>query len=113
MVSKFEQYKAAKTRLAEAVEWVEMIGKPQPRTTAKADGYLCKFVVDAQVHFQPSDGANNYHDPNGTLEAAINAEAKKRAPEILAAALEVMRNNVRQLRKEAADEYAELLRSED
>lgn len=112
MANKFEQYQVAKKQLADAQEWLSMIGKPQPRTTAKADGFLSSLTMAAVVHFQYSDGATNYHDAPKPLQNALAAAAKANFSKLAEEAIAALRSEVETLRKEAADEYRALL-SED
>jgi hypothetical protein len=109
MASKFDAYKASKAQLASAEEWLSMIGKPQPRTTARADGFLSSVTLAAVVHFQYSDGATNYHDVPATLKHALSAAAKANFSNLAEEAIAAMRSEVETLRKQAADEYRALL----
>lgn len=51
----------AKAALRRAKEFVGMVGKPQ-KTSREAVGKLHFVSVESTIHFQPTDGANNYHE---------------------------------------------------
>lgn len=109
MASKFESYQKAKAELSAAKEWLEMIGKRQPRTTAEANGFLCALTVKAQVHYQHSDGAKNYHDAPETFGFLLGQAVKDSFDTLAAEALARLAARVDEMRKQAAEEYRQLL----
>lgn len=113
MPTKFESYQKAKKELAESRAWLEMIGKPQPRTTAHADGYLSKLSISAQVHFQHSDGAKNYHDAPDVFEFILQEVVRSHFQTLTDEAIKRMAARADEMRKEAAEEYRQLLESDE
>ena len=57
-----DAWKKAKIATASAKAYLALIGKPSEYATAKHYGELSKFSISTEIHFQPSDGARNYHD---------------------------------------------------
>ncbi|MEM6465603.1 MAG: hypothetical protein AAF679_03730 [Pseudomonadota bacterium] len=51
----------AKTNLHSAREYLSKIGKQQ-RTTSDALGKWHSLAVNTEIHYQPTDGAKNYHE---------------------------------------------------
>ena len=60
MTYKMDQWKKAKKSLADAEEYLGMVGKAQ-KTTAKEVVKLHSVDVTTAVHYEDSDGSKNYH----------------------------------------------------
>lgn len=55
------QYTAAKAAFTKAKAFIALIGKEQS-TTAKGVGKLHGVEAKSTIHYQPTDGAKNYHN---------------------------------------------------
>jgi len=97
------QYQDAKKRLAEARGVINLIGKVQS-TTAQGVGTLHGVEVKATVHYQPTDGAKNYHESNA-LNAALGSIVRKHWDSLLSQALGILEQQVEDKRAAAAAEY--------
>ena len=98
-----EQYKTAKQRYDEAKNVADMIGM-QELSTAGGKGKLHIIQVRATVHYQPTDGAKNYHESEA-LNAALSIIACKHWDTMLVEALAVLKDQVDQKRDAASAEY--------
>lgn len=107
-MSKMEAWKRAKGDLANAREYVGMIGKPQPYTTAKANGYLHALKVTSQVHFQPSDGAANYHNGEA-FDAALARVVQAEFARLSCQALALLENDAQTAGRVARAEVEQML----
>lgn len=107
MTYAINNYRQKKAELEAAKARLDLIGKEQPRTTAKARGYLNSLTVVTQVHFQPSDGAKNYHDDD-KFDAALAAVIKSSFAQLAAQAIVVMERNVAVAARAATDELEQL-----
>lgn len=97
------QYQAAKQRYAEARTVIDMIGMKE-RSTAGAKGKLHNLDVKATVHYQPTDGAKNYHE-SAALNAALSTVTRKHWDMLLAEALAILKDQVDEKKAAAAAEY--------
>lgn len=101
-MTQVEKWRAAIKARKEAEEYIGIIGKTTIYSTvAKREGEhatagsLVKFEVATQMHFQPSDGATNYHTCR-TFDAAIATVARKHWGDLHAEALELLRQQERE-----------------
>lgn len=58
----YEIYQKARSQRAECENWSKMIGKPSERATAYHLGKVTSSSGTFTIHYQPYDGATNYHD---------------------------------------------------
>lgn len=110
MTYAIDNYRQKKAELEAAKARLDLIGKKQPYTTAKATGYLHSLTVKTSVHFQPSDGAKNYHDDD-KFDAALAAVIKSSFAQLAAHAIAVMERDVA-IAARAATKELEQLRAE-
>lgn len=92
-----EAWKKAKNATAEAEAYLALIGKTTKNTTVAARngegataGELTKFEIRTQVHFQPYDGATNYHNCNA-FDAALSVVVRKKWSQIRDEAMDYLR----------------------
>lgn len=92
-----EAWKRAKQNTAEAVAYLALIGKTTNQTTVAANsgvgataGELTKFQITTQIHFQPYDGATNYHDCKA-FDAALSEVVRKKWSTIRDEAMALLR----------------------
>ncbi len=96
-------YKEASAKYAEARTVADMIGM-QERSTVGGKGRLHGVEVNAVIHYQPTDGAKNYHDSQA-LNTALGTVARKHWDMLLAEALAILKNQVEERKAAAAAEY--------
>jgi homoserine acetyltransferase len=89
----YKKYCDKKLAVARALEHLSYLGKEQ-RTTRPAKGYLSDLRVTATIHYQPTDGATNYHT-DATLDAALSKAARKLFPQIRELAEQIMADELR------------------
>lgn len=98
-------FKAAKQALHKACEFVGLIGKPQTQTTARGCyGHISSIEVTTTVHFQPYDGATNYHKCE-EFDAALAEVIREQFGPLRDAALDKLTARVADLNDAAAAEY--------
>lgn len=109
-MSKLTKYRNIKRSEHDAKEYVALIGKTTTATTVAqrsgehaTAGSLHKFVVQTQIHFQPYDGATNYHDCKA-FDAALTRAARERFTELRDRAFEILREDAAKLADEAKAE---------
>ena len=92
-----EEWKKAKHNTAAAEAYLALIGKTTNQTTVAANsgvrataGELTKFAIRTQVHFQPYDGATNYHDCE-VFDAALSEVVRKQWTAIRDEAMALLR----------------------
>ena len=85
----YETWKALKNEQHEAARWAGKLGAksnataPHLGTISGAEGKLC-------IHYQPSDGATNYHDSPKAFNACLAEVMKKNAKQLIEEALHLM-----------------------
>ena len=92
-----EAWKKAKQNTAAAEAYLSLIGKTTNQTTVAANsgvrataGELTKFAIKTQIHFQPYDGAKNYHDCEA-FDAALSEVVRKQWTTIRDEAMSLLR----------------------
>lgn len=55
------KHETAKSRLAQATAFVSLIGRLSETTTAQHVGTVHTIEIVTTIHYQPYDGAKNYH----------------------------------------------------
>ncbi|MBY6005402.1 hypothetical protein KUV62_15865 [Salipiger bermudensis] len=103
-MSKTKAWAMSRAARLEAEEYIALIGKTTTRSTVAARegehvtaGSLTKLVVQTEIHFQPYDGATNYHKSKA-FDEALSTVTRKRWSDLQAEAMELLR----QREKEAA-----------
>lgn len=109
-MSKTRQWGEARQKRHEAEAYISLIGKTTNRSTVASRngehataGTLTKFTVTTQIHFQPYDGAKNYHDCKA-FDAALSTVARKHWKMLHAEALELLRQQEREAAVAAKEE---------
>lgn len=109
-MSKLMEYRKVKAAQSDAKQYVDLIGKTTNRSTVAersgehaTAGSLHKFVVQTQIHFQPYDGATNYHDCKA-FDAALTRATRERFTELRDRAFEILREDAAKLADEAKAE---------
>ncbi|NPD16936.1 hypothetical protein HOY34_17220 [Xinfangfangia sp. D13-10-4-6] len=79
-----EAWKKAKQNTAEAEAYLGLIGKTTTQSTVASRegagataGSLTKFEITTQIHFQPYDGATNYHNCKA-FDSALSEVVRKK-----------------------------------
>lgn len=86
------EWNAAKSALAEAQAYVGKIGKDQ-HTTSRAIGKWHSIGVATQAHYQPTDGAKNYHECK-VFDAALSAVLQTHMADLQAEAIDLLKAEV-------------------
>lgn len=92
-----EAWKRAKQNTGEAEAYLSLIGKTTKHSTLASRegegataGTLTKFEIATQIHFQPSDGATNYHSCKA-FDAALSEVVRKKWTAIRDEAMALLR----------------------
>lgn len=109
-MSAIDDFNKQKSELGYAEYWASMLGK-EYHGGGGGHGYIASLTVAAEIYFQYSDGATNYHALDKGMAHALAKEIKQRAPELISAALTAMREESQALAKKAAKEHADLLKA--
>jgi hypothetical protein len=91
---KLDAWKQAKSEQEYAEKWAAMLGQ-QSRSTAVHTGKIHCANGSLTIHFQPIDGANNYHEAPLAFRDALAEVMKDMGPELVNKTLEVMRERTR------------------
>ncbi|WCE67938.1 hypothetical protein PL335_06220 [Sulfitobacter faviae] len=109
-MSKLMEYRKIKSAEHDAKQYVNLIGKTTTNTTVAqrsgehaTAGTLHQFAVQTQIHFQPYDGATNYHNCKA-FDAALTRAARERFTELRDRAFEILREDAAKLADEAKAE---------
>lgn len=96
-IMSIEAWKIAKRNTKEAERYLSLIGKTTTNSTlgsrkgaAATAGELTKFQITTQIHFQPYDGATNYHDCKA-FDAALSEVVRKKWSTIKEEAMALLR----------------------
>jgi hypothetical protein len=115
-MSKVKQWGEARQLRREAEEYISLIGKTTKRSTVAiregenaTAGSLTKLVVTTQMHFQPYDGATNYHNCKA-FDEALSTVARKHWGALHAEALELLRQQEREAAIAAKSEVDQQMR---
>lgn len=91
-----EAWRKAKNTTAAAKNYLSLIGKTTDRSTLASRegagataGKLTTFSIKTQIHFQPYDGATNYHDCK-EFDAALTEVVRKKWESIRDEAIELL-----------------------
>lgn len=114
-MSSTKMWGEAKKSRREADDYIGLIGKTTTKSTLASHkgeiataGKLSKLVVSTQVHFQPYDGANNYHDCK-SFDAALSSVARKHWDMLRSEALDLLREQEREAAIAAKEEVEKQL----
>ncbi|MBR9765996.1 MAG: hypothetical protein GYB53_21395 [Rhodobacteraceae bacterium] len=109
-MSKIKAWKDAKIQTFEAEEYIGLIGKTTKHSTVAARegeqataGRLTSLSVGTQIHFQPTDGAINYHGSKA-FDVALSKVVERHWDELCKEALELLRKQEREAAIEAKAE---------
>ncbi|MBO9430585.1 hypothetical protein [Sulfitobacter sp. R18_1] len=109
-MSKLMEYRTIKAAERSSKQYIALIGKTTTNSTVAqrngehaTAGSLHKFAVQTQIHFQPYDGATNYHDCKA-FDAALTRAARERFTELRDRAFEILREDAAKLAEEAKAE---------
>lgn len=101
------QYKGALEAYQSAAHRLSLIGKDQPHTTARAKGYLASVEIKTMVHFQPSDGATNYHG-DVAFDKALTEVVRANFAALSKQALDILEGRIAGAKSAAMEEYKHL-----
>jgi hypothetical protein len=90
--------------------YLEKIGKVSPYATAMHSGGLNRVDVKTEIHYQPSDGVQNYHT-NADFDSALSRAIRQNFRFLAEKAVALLDVDVQNAAKAASAEL-ELLRSE-
>lgn len=90
MSKAFEAWTKARIERCNAEAWYELIDK-QSNATARHRGELHSAYGEMCIHFQPSDGATNYHKASPEFCAYLSKVMMDRHKELIVAVLDTMR----------------------
>lgn len=98
----------AKEELRRSEKYIAMIGEPQKTTAKGVVGTLHDVSAATKIHYQPYDGATNYHNcPE--FDAALNDAIKAKFPELMSDAMGLLRDAVAETGKKARDDIESML----
>lgn len=100
-----DKLEALTRTLNEARAYLGMIGKTQPHTTARVDGYLVHAKVETQIHFQYNDGAQNYHGSK-EFDRVFSDVVKENFKSLADATMRLLEQEVEAAKVAAKEEYA-------
>lgn len=103
------KFARAKSALAEALEWEEMLGK-RFAGGGGGTGYISGVETNVTIYFQERDGSKNYHEIPDALEFALRQVIKENARQLLGQALRKMEDARDEAAEAAVAEHAALLR---
>ncbi len=109
-MQKIDRYKKSRSALAGARAFLSLIGRPSVNATARHNGSLCGLSVKTRIHYQPSDGAQNYHE-NKDFDEALSRTIMRNFAHLSALAIEDMIADTKLAAEEASAEL-EALRAE-
>lgn len=102
-MQKYQAYIKRRQDMESALAVLGLIGKKSTHATAENVGRIHSLDVKAIIHFQPSDGAKNYHD-SSSLDAALARAARQMWPQLRERAEQILRESVRAALVAAEDE---------
>jgi len=102
MTKKLEAYYAARRRRDEVERYLSLRGK-QSNATARHVGTLHYVTVKTTIHFQPTDGAANYHECPA-FDEALAIVIRNNFGELVDGVRRSVRTKVAQCAEEAQDE---------
>lgn len=86
----YDLYQKARSQRIDCENWHSLIGK-QSSATAPHVGTISSSACKFTVHFQPYDGANNYHDAPKPLTDALESVLKTHSALLIGDALRILR----------------------
>ena len=89
MSNPYDIYQKARSQRLECEKWAALIGR-QSNTTAPHLGKITEAECRFTIHFQPYDGANNYHDAPKPLTEALAEVVKEHASLLIKDALQLL-----------------------
>lgn len=104
-MQKYQAYMKKRQDAEDAFRVLSMIDKPSTHATSQHLGTLHSLTVQAEVRYQPSDGAKNYHS-SSALDAALAKAAKQMWPKLRERAEQILRESVSVALVAAEDEVA-------
>jgi hypothetical protein len=106
-MTKMEAWKEAKRNQDAAEKWASLLGKDS-FATARHVGTISSARGDFTIHYQPSDGANNYHECSSAFRSALKDVMEAMAPELIRKAIEIMRETTRLALIQCEDELTSM-----
>lgn len=103
---KLEELRQRARALQDAREYLGKIGRPQ-KTTARDVGKLHGISVNSKVHYQPTDGATNYHECTA-FDVALSHVVKDEWRSLAALALKRLQGEYEDAIREAKAEYSSM-----
>lgn len=97
----------ARDDLRQAREYLGKVGKAQ-RTTSDAVGKWHSLSVNTQIHYQPTDGAKNYHDCSA-FDKALSVVLKNHIHTLQSEAIALLESEVARSGKEARQSVQAIL----
>lgn len=110
MATKIEEYAKLKREMADATEWLGLIGKPY----SGGGGGVGKLKpadiqVSVEVYHQEYNGANNYHKIPNALRDELKCMLAEQMLTLVWAARNRLEAHLSQLRAEAQLEYRKMM----
>ena len=109
-MSKFDDYRAEKSRLDQAIRWAKLIGKPY-NGGGGGVGYLYKATASMEIYHQEYNGSKNYHESNEIfgLNGYLSEAVQQLGNSVIDVALKMWANRVSELAAQAKVEYDALV----
>lgn len=107
-MSTITKYQDAKFLLQRFSGWAGKIGRKY-HGGGGGVGKVTNALFKATIYHQPSDGDTNYHESETAFADALNEAAKELAPQIIARAMALLENKVRDAAMAAEKEAKEVL----
>ena len=109
-MSKFDEYRAEKKRLNQAIQWAKLIGKPY-NGGGGGVGCLYRATASMEIYHQEYNGSKNYHESNEIkcFNDYISEAVKSLGNSVIDIALKMWANRVSELAAQAKVEYDALV----
>lgn len=101
-----ERYKAIKQNEAVARHYLSKIGRVS-NATARHTGTLNKVSVETEIHFQPTDGALNYHKCKA-FDAALAVVIQREFADLSAKTLDLLQAKTAEAARLAKDDLMKM-----
>lgn len=108
-MSAIEAYKRYKLATAQSREWAQKLGRPY-RGGGGGVGTVHEVDIGVTLHYQHSNGDQNYHKSACEFDNALATVITKHAPALFEEALGHMNEHLKMLAKRAVDEIAGIVK---
>lgn len=109
MSSAIETYQEAKRLREDANRWTQMFGMRYHGGGGGIGDLRSISVAQAQIYYQETNGATNYHDAPSRMLRALEQVIASRFPELLTNAMNAIDKNLDHLAAEAYKEHRNLM----